>query len=83
MRFKPDWPAPAHVTDVSVWPWRRLRKTSAAWGPRGFWEVESLFFFLKAKVFFFSFFLKKKMITWSLARVRGSRRRGCLLQRRS
>lgn len=42
MRFKPDWPAPAHVTDVSVWPWRRLRKAAAAWGPRGFWEVESL-----------------------------------------
>lgn len=58
MRFKPDWPAPAHVTDVSVWPWRRLRKTAAAWGRRGFWEVESLFF-LKAKFFFFSF--KKKI----------------------
>lgn len=42
MRFKPDWPATVHVTDVSVWPWRRLRKTAAAWVTRGFWEVESL-----------------------------------------
>lgn len=60
MRFKPDWPAPAHVTDVSVWPWRRLRKTAAAWGPRGFWEVESLFFFFSLTRSFFSPLLKKK-----------------------
>lgn len=58
MRFKPDWPAPAHVTDVSVWPWRRLRKTAAAWGTRGFWEVESLFFFFLLRQG--SFFSQKK-----------------------
>lgn len=30
------------MTDVSVWPRRRLRKTAAAWVTKGFWEVESL-----------------------------------------
>lgn len=39
MRFKPGWLINIHVTDVSVWRWRRLRKTAAAWGTRGFWEV--------------------------------------------
>lgn len=48
-RFKPDWPATAHVTDVSVWPWRRLRKTAAACLTRGFWEVKSLPFFFSLR----------------------------------
>lgn len=55
MRFKPDWPATSHVMDVSVWPWRRLRKTTGAWVTRGFWEVESLphlFFFFLRQIFF-------------------------------
>lgn len=42
-----------HVTDVSVWPWRRLRKTAAAWVRRGFWEVESLALFRALFFFFF------------------------------
>lgn len=51
MRFQPDWSVTVHVTDVSVWPRRRLRKSAAAWVTRGFWEVKSLsfLFFFRSK----------------------------------
>lgn len=58
MRFKLDWLATVHVMSLSVWPWRRLRKTTAACVSRGFWEVKSFclslsfFFFFKGKEVF-------------------------------
>ena len=68
MRFKPDWPATVHVTDVSVWPWRRLRKTAAAWVTRGFWEVESLSLTHSPSLFLREKKFKKKkkkgLVTW-------------------